>query len=497
MIVVAMHRSLARFEGFFQNPFRHHLLGTPLVLRIPIGTTARGLYRIIAQRVSRLLKAQARVCLREAVEESTQATRSPDNGADSRAAKKQQGGRPSGLSSLGPPVPPTEDPDVRWKETAISGQDANAGDIPQFGFRLREVTSDGMGDPKSHWLTRSVGRLIPYSEDGTDGDGGSGGGHGLADGACIAIDWHLAILKGWLDPTSPYCVLHPSASSASRGHSSGDRSLSLHKCLDTFSASESIKEAYCSKCKEHRNASLKTELWRLPPVLMVHLKRFQFTTYSRRKLHNLVKFPTEDLDMSKYVVREEGEGSEEDEEGGSNGERGETGAKKADTEDRAEDSAAGTPPVTRAAAEDKTGGSKEGDVGEEGLIGTSDGRGVEQYDLYAVVHHLGAMSAGHYVSSIKCRETGKWHCFNDNVLIPTTEKEVVSESAYILFYVRKDIAAIRNIEEVYSVGEEGGGGGGNAGGAGAEGPRGANCKSSDEDEVARMMKKRDRACTIM
>jgi hypothetical protein len=45
--------------------------------------------------------------------------------------------------------------------------------------------------------------------------------------------------------------------------------LSLHKCLDTFSASEAIKEAYCSKCKEHRNASLKTELWRLPPVLMV------------------------------------------------------------------------------------------------------------------------------------------------------------------------------------------------------------------------------------
>lgn len=68
----------------------------------------------------------------------------------------------------------------------------------------RQVTADGMGDPKSHWLTRSIGRLIPdtpksgggvgaMSDDGDEGDGD--GGHGLEDGACVAIDWHLAILK--------------------------------------------------------------------------------------------------------------------------------------------------------------------------------------------------------------------------------------------------------------------------------------------------------------
>jgi ubiquitin C-terminal hydrolase len=36
------------------------------------------------------------------------------------------------------------------------------------------------------------------------------------------------------------------------------------------------------------------------------------------------------------------------------------------------------------------------------------------YDLYAVVHHLGALSAGHYVASVKSHTTGRWHYFNDN-----------------------------------------------------------------------------------
>ncbi len=38
--------------------------------------------------------------------------------------------------------------------------------------------------------------------------------------------------------------------------------------------------------------------------LQVHLKRFQFTAYSRRKLHNLVRFPLATLDMAPYVARD-------------------------------------------------------------------------------------------------------------------------------------------------------------------------------------------------
>jgi hypothetical protein len=84
------------------------------------------------------------------------------------------------------------------------------------------------------------------------------------------------------------------------------------------------------------------------------------------------------------------------------------------------------------------------------------------------------MSAGHYVSSVKDRATGKWYCFNDNILTPTSEKEVVSESAYMLFYVRKDMAGV-NIDDVYPAVERAG---------------------MDTEEVAKMMKRRDRSCSL-
>jgi Ubiquitin carboxyl-terminal hydrolase len=43
-------------------------------------------------------------------------------------------------------------------------------------------------------------------------------------------------------------------------------------------------------------------LWRLPPVLIVHLKRFQFDRTSRRKLTNKVDFPLEGLDLTRYLA---------------------------------------------------------------------------------------------------------------------------------------------------------------------------------------------------
>ena len=57
--------------------------------------------------------------------------------------------------------------------------------------------------------------------------------------------------------------------SVASNRSDEDRALPLHRCFDAFAAEESIAEAYCSKCKQQQNASLKTEFWRLPPVLVV------------------------------------------------------------------------------------------------------------------------------------------------------------------------------------------------------------------------------------
>jgi hypothetical protein len=62
------------------------------------------------------------------------------------------------------------------------------------------------------------------------------------------------------------------------------------------------------------------------------------------------------------------------------------------------------------------------------------------YDLYGVVHHQGALSAGHYVASIKSEVNGQWRLFNDAQIFEIHAREVVDPSAYILFYVRRDVA---------------------------------------------------------
>jgi hypothetical protein len=44
-------------------------------------------------------------------------------------------------------------------------------------------------------------------------------------------------------------------------------------------------------CKEHRQAYKKMELWRLPDVLVIHLKRFSYNAYSRDKIDTAITFP--------------------------------------------------------------------------------------------------------------------------------------------------------------------------------------------------------------
>ena len=67
-----------------------------------------------------------------------------------------------------------------------------------------------------------------------------------------------------------------------------------HSFLPSFSSSLPPSfppsQVYCSRCKAHQSgARRKEELWRLPPLLIIHLKRFQFTQQSRRKLNARVK----------------------------------------------------------------------------------------------------------------------------------------------------------------------------------------------------------------
>lgn len=79
----------------------------------------------------------------------------------------------------------------------------------------------------------------------------------------------------------------------------------LDDCLDEFGKEEILSEMdtwYCPRCKEHRRASKKFEIWRTPDILIMHLKRFSSVGYRRDKVDALVKFPIEGLDLSSRVV---------------------------------------------------------------------------------------------------------------------------------------------------------------------------------------------------
>lgn len=83
------------------------------------------------------------------------------------------------------------------------------------------------------------------------------------------------------------------------------RGLTLDECLDEFEREEILSENdmwYCPRCKEHRRASKKFDLWKTPDILVVHLKRFSSSGWRRDKLDMRVDFPVEGLDITKRVL---------------------------------------------------------------------------------------------------------------------------------------------------------------------------------------------------
>jgi len=167
------------------------------------------------------------------------------------------------------------------------------------------------------------------------------------------------------------------------GKAGGKKVIELKQCLEKFSEREQLEETdpwFCPKCKEHVSAFKKMDVWSLPDVLILHLKRFSYVQglYSgptREKIEDLVHFPVEGLDMRDVM-------------------RGPV------------DEAA--PPV---------------------------------YDLYAVSEHSGGLGGGHYTAVAKNFRDGKWYFFNDSSVRPVEEGNeeaaLITPRAYVLFYKRR------------------------------------------------------------
>ena len=79
---------------------------------------------------------------------------------------------------------------------------------------------------------------------------------------------------------------------------------SLLDCFKYFTTKETLSDNdqwYCPKCKQLKNASKKIDLWLLPKVLIVQLKRFNYTRHYRDKIDLFIDCPLYDLDLSQFV----------------------------------------------------------------------------------------------------------------------------------------------------------------------------------------------------
>ncbi|CAI9300916.1 unnamed protein product [Lactuca saligna] len=84
-----------------------------------------------------------------------------------------------------------------------------------------------------------------------------------------------------------------------------ESAVSIYSCIEGFLREEPLVPEdmwFCPRCKERRQATKKLDLWRLPEVLVIHLKRFSYSTTIRSKLETFVDFPLHDLDLSTYVA---------------------------------------------------------------------------------------------------------------------------------------------------------------------------------------------------
>jgi len=166
-------------------------------------------------------------------------------------------------------------------------------------------------------------------------------------------------------------------------------SKTLYECLKHYGTPEKLtkgEEWYCSKCKAHVPALKTMAVRRLPNILLIHLKRFDWGNSRGRKISYLVDFPLEGLDMRASELLEE-----------------------------------------------------------EFHVGGNAGNEIDAtYDCFGVVNHMGQMGFGHYTAYAReidadnsVKKEG-WYCFNDSDCRPVHSEDVVSEAAYILFYRRRE-----------------------------------------------------------
>lgn len=394
--LIAVHRKTVRQETYFlsQQKSKPSLFGLPLLLGCSASSSCKSLYESVWNQVTRLLS----------------------------------------------PLPQSDQTN--------HAQDCDDSLGYAFPFTLKAVLQGGQICAICHWTQFCRGCTLPCSDE-------------LLFDFCkgnqnimhVAIDWDpTALHLRYQSNREKLWHEHESVASCRKLHT---EPIDLDYCLKAFTSEERLEAKYhCSSCQDKQPATKKLQIWRLPPILIIHLKRFDYVNSKWVKTQKVVNFPFKDFDPTAYLAsvpqetilrhKQLLEKKKNDMENSCDSQEKMEDISEDNTQQANVDCELKNPQCDITANKeihknnDKVGKMKPGekfskgrarlestsllktpiidehlkDYHEHKLLPGQDPFDLK-YQLYAVVSHSGLLSGGHYIS-YACNPNGNWYCYNDS-----------------------------------------------------------------------------------
>lgn len=340
-----------------------------------------------------------------------------------------------------------------WKHVCkyVTSDDFDNDNNRVYPFEIKAVDKEGNYCVWCPWYRFCRGCSIPCDDDC----------FGYTS-SCLAIDWDPTILHLHYQQSQEKNFVEDE--SIENSYKMLREPICLDKCLKDFTKEEELGEDetwYCAKCQEHRTIAKKFDIWKLPPILVIHLKRFQAVNNRWVKSNKVVRFPMKNFDPSMYLAKRKRRKTED--------EKMNLKIRKIDvdntesTQDRRKKSVdissnisnGCTPLDVSFTSEHNVSPSPPGPLvtskiqvteSIEDINDIDDAKNNDEdveclYNLYAISCHSGMLNGGHYITYAK-NANGKWYCYNDSSCKEVDESILENESPYMLFYEMKNLNAI-------------------------------------------------------
>ncbi|XP_017658694.1 ubiquitin carboxyl-terminal hydrolase 4 isoform X5 [Nannospalax galili] len=263
------------------------LYGQPLLISVPKHKlTLESLYQAVCDRISRYIKQPL-----------------PDEFLSSPLEPGACNGSRGSYEGYFSYVPGDEEEEMEHQEEGkeqFSEAEGNGEEEP--GDDPRETTQKKGKDQPRHKRLFTFSLVNSYGTADINSLAADGKLLKLNSRSTLAIDWDSETRSLYYDEQeSEACEKHVSMSQPQKKKK---MAVALRECIELFTTMETLGEHdpwYCPNCKKHQQATKKFDLWSLPKILVVHLKRFSYNRYWRDKLDTVVEFPVRALNMSEFV----------------------------------------------------------------------------------------------------------------------------------------------------------------------------------------------------